>query len=269
MNPNNNIEKKGEVELKEIGRIFIKKIWWFIGTFLIILIAGVLFTFLRTPQYGLTSTLIISSIDQTYYQTLMEYFPERITELTGFSNITESEEMVSDKFIQKLKDNLSEEIGLDELKDTIYIYTRTGGILRLTTIYNNPATTYEINKDLLDLYLEERNDEIESAYSDLISEIDSKMSDIHDTINSDSSNLSEKEIELRQETYYRIGESRDVLIENKGFFLDRIMVISVPDTSNVYKYFSVKRDLVFSFMLAIAIGILAAFAVNYFQSLKK
>lgn len=268
MNSNNNIEKKGEVELREIGRVFIKKIWWFVGTFLIIMIAGVLFTFLRTPQYRLTSTLVISSIDQTSYQTLMEYFPEGTVELIAIPNVIGSEEIISDELIQKLKDNLSEEISLDELKDAIYVYTEPGGLI-LTTIYNNPGTTYEINKNLLDLYLEDKNTGIESAYNNLINEIDSRMSDIYDTINSDSSSLSEKEIELRQETYYRIEESRDVLIENKDFFLDRIMVSSGPDTSNVYKNFSVKRDLIFSFMLAIALGVLAAFAANYFQSLKK
>ncbi|MCJ7471869.1 MAG: Wzz/FepE/Etk N-terminal domain-containing protein [Actinobacteria bacterium] len=271
MSSNNNIKKKGEVELREIGRVFIKKIWWFVGTFLIILVAVVLFTFLRTPQYGLTSTLVISSINQTYYQTLLEYFPEKTVKLVSISNLTESEKIQSDSMLDALEENLSFDIDRGELEDSIYINSEKGGILNLTTVYKDEKSTFELNDVLLGLYLEEIDLKIDQAYNGLLSGIDQKMLDIYDEIEKlDSDSIEgKKEIELKYETYYKLKESRDILVENESFFIDRIRVSKGPEISDVYKYFSIKRDIVFGFFFAVAIGILAAFAVNYFQSLKK
>jgi len=271
MNSNNNIEKKGEVELREIGRIFVKKIWWFVGTFLIILIAGVLFTFLRTPQYGLTSTLIVSNVNQTYYETLMEYLPEKTSKLVIISNITESEEIRSDRLLEVLQENLSFDIDREKLESSIYVNSKKGDILNLTTVYKDRESTFEINDVLMSLYLEDINLRIDQAYDSLLSGIDQKMLDILDKVEKlDNDSIEgKKEIELKYEIYYKLEESREIFIENESFFIDRIRISKGPDISNVYKYFSVRRDIVFSLLFAIAMGVLVAFAVNYFQTIKK
>jgi capsular polysaccharide biosynthesis protein len=271
LNSNNNTGKKGEVQLREIGRIFVKKIWWFVGAFLIILVAGILFSVLRTPQYGLNSTIVISSIGSQYYETLMEYFPEKTSGLTGISNLTESEKISSDEIIDSLKERLGFDIERDELKDSIYVNSKKGGLLQITTVYDDKKATYQINDTLLDIYLEDANSRINTAYNELLSEIDSKMGRILEDIDSldEDTIKGREEIEQKYETYYRLEESRDILIDNKSFFIERIRISRAPELSSVYDYFSVKRDIVFSFFLAIAVGILAAFAANYFQSLKK
>jgi capsular polysaccharide biosynthesis protein len=271
LNSNNNTGKKGEVQLREIGRIFVKKIWWFVAAFLIILAAGILFSVLRTPQYGLTSTIVISSIDSQYYETLMKYFPEKASELTDISNLTESEKIRSDESISNLKERLSFDIERDELENSIYVNSKSRGFLYLTTVYKDKEATYQINDTLLDMYLEDANSKINMAYNDLLSEIDSKMGKILEDIGrlDEDTVKGKEEIERKYETYYRLEESRDILIDNESFFIERIRISRAPELSSVYDYFSVKRDIVFSFFLAIAVGILAAFAANYFQSLKK
>jgi capsular polysaccharide biosynthesis protein len=45
-------------------------------------------------------------------------------------------------------------------------------------------------------------------------------------------------------------------------------ITSKPDLGSVYKYYDIKRDLIFSFFLSIVIGLLVAFIVNYIQSVR-
>ncbi len=264
-----------EIKLIDLIKVLIRRKWWFIGAFIIIFIAGILFTFLRTPQFSLTSTLVVSDIKPDYYDSLMQLFPEKTMDLIGVSERIESEKFLSEDFLKEVSGGLDFDIDVSELKDTIFIYTAKGGILGLTTVYNDAEKTYEINKVLLETYLSKREYEIKQAYDSLLEEIDLKMSsilaEIEDLSNksNDENTLVNKEIELKYETYYSLEENRNILIENKDFFTERFIVSKEPEVSNVYGYFNYKRDIVFSFFLAIAVGLITAFAANYFKSLKK
>ena len=127
----------------------------------------------------------------------------------------------------------------------------------------------------METYLSNREYEIGQAYQDLLGEIELKMSTIAAEIeelseqsdNEDS--LIDKEIELKYETYYNLEENKDLLVENKDYFTDRIEVSEEPEISDVYEYFNYKRDIIFSFFAAISIGLVTVFAVNYFKSLRK
>jgi len=266
---------RDEIKLSDLLKVLVRKKWWFIGTFIIVLAAGLLFTFLRTPQYNLTSTLIISDIQPDYYNNLMRLFPEKTTELIGMDNISESEEFLSEDLLEEVVNDVDYDMDIDELNDTIFVYTKQGGILKLTTVNDDENITYEINKVLLEKYLDKRDYEIELAYNNLLDEIDSKMSDILKEIeelageSGDNGTLSDREIDLKYETYYGLEESKNVLIENKDYFTERIIVSEGPNVLNVYGYFNYKRDVVFSFFLAVALGVITAFVANYFQSLKK
>lgn len=264
-----------EIKLIDLIKVFIRRKWWFIGAFIIIFIAGILFNFLRTPQFSLTSTLAVSGITPDYYGSLMQLFPEKTRELAGVSNISESKKFLSEDFLKEVSGGLDFDIDVSELKDTIFVYTSRGGILELTTVYNDAEKTYEINKVLLETYLNKREYEIKQAYDSLLEEIDLKMSSILAEIedlsykSGNEDTLNDKEIELKYETYYILEENRNILIENKDFFTEQFIVSKEPEVSNVYGYFNYKRDIIFSFFLAIAVGLITVFAVNYFQSLKK
>ena len=275
MKKEGNRSEVAEIKLIYLIKIFIRRKWWFIGAFIIIFITGILFAFLRTPQFNMTSTLIISSIKPDYYESLMQSFPEETKELTGINNISESEEFLSEDLFAEVIENLEFDIGIDELKDTVFIYTVKGGILKLTTVYNDAERTYEINKVLLEKYLSKREYGINQAYDNLLDEIELKMSTITAEIedlsgrSNNEDSLVNKEIELKYETYYSLEENRNLLIENKDYFTNRIKVSEAPDISSVYGYFNYKRDIIFSFFMAIDLGLIIVFVVNYFQSLKK
>ena len=264
-----------EIKLIDLIKVFTRRKWWFIGAFIIIFIAGILFTFLRTPQFSLTSMLVVSSTAPDSYESLMPLFPEKTRVLAGVSNISESKKFLSEDLLGEAVKSLEFNMDIDELKDTVFVYTAKGGILNLTTVYNDAEKTYEINKVLLETYLSKREYEIKQTYDSLLEEIDLEMSsitaEIEDLSNksNDENTLVDKEIELKYETYYGLEENRNILIENKDHFIERIVVSKESNISNVYGYFNYKRDIVFSFFLAIAVGLIAAFTANYFKSSKK
>jgi len=266
---------KKEVQLKDLLKVLVRGKWWFIGVFIIVFIAGILFTFLRTPQFNLTSTLSVSNITPDYYENLIQRFPKKTGELLRISNISESEELLSEDLLMETAENLEFDIDVNELKDTIFIYTKQAGVLRLTTVYNNEERTYIINKVLLETYLDNRTYDINQTYQALLNEVELKISTIAEEIDvlsekSDNKDiLVSEEIELKYETYHSLEEDRNILIDNKDYFTERIIVSGAPDISNVYGYFNYKRDIIFSFSLAIVVGLITAFVVNYFQSLKK
>jgi hypothetical protein len=274
MKDDSNRRKAAEVRLIDLIRVLIRRKWWFLGTFIIILVGGILFSILRVPQYNLTSTLLISSVTPDSYESLTQLFPEKTGELINVNHITEQEKILSEDFLAEAKGKLDFNMDINELKDNMYIYTSRDGILKLTTVYNDPEKTYEINKTLLETYINNRNNEINLAYGNLLSEIEHKISDISAEIedlsdDSGDNGLVENEIELKHETLYALEESKNILIENKDYFVERISISESPDISNIYGYFNYKRDIAFSFFASVAIGLIAAFAANYFQSLKK
>ena len=62
---NKDIINEDEIDLREIFRVFVKRKWWFIGIFIVVLIAGLLFTFLKTQEYTSTRQRLIElNLDQ-------------------------------------------------------------------------------------------------------------------------------------------------------------------------------------------------------------
>lgn len=264
-----------EIKLTDLVKIFIKRKWWFIGTFIVVFVAASLFAFLRVPQFSLSSTVVVSDITSDYYDGFAQLFPEKTMNLVGISNFSESEEFLSEDLLEEVIGGIDFDIGVGELKDAIFLYPGSWGVLKLTTVYNDAEKTYEINKELLEAYLNKRDYEIEQAYKGLLDAIDNEISSITAEIedlsskSGDNDILAGKEIELEYETFYILKENRDILVENKDYFTGRITVSKEPDISNVYGYFNYKKDMIFSFFAAVAIGLIVAFAANYFQSLRK
>ena len=83
MDEDKNIKKDGEIDLREIFMIFIKRKWWFIGSVLIILVIGLLYVFMQPTNYLLT---YIIEVNENYTNTkLSELYPNYEKELNYIS----------------------------------------------------------------------------------------------------------------------------------------------------------------------------------------
>src|SRR4030066_2240332 len=71
------------IKLRDLVSVFIRRKWVFIGFFLVILIVGLLFTFIKIPLYQSYSVLKLK--DVYYEENLYKYFPEEARSLGIFA----------------------------------------------------------------------------------------------------------------------------------------------------------------------------------------
>ena len=98
-----------------------------------------------------------------------------------------------------------------------------------------------------------------------------------------SFNISKKD--LKNAIYARVEGGSSLIITivysdpNKAYEINKTVfdqyldkknseITGKPDPGGVYKYYDKKRDLIFSFFLSIAVGLLVVFIVDYVQSVK-
>jgi len=275
-----------EVELKELFYILIKKRWWFVATFIVVLLIGIILTFLFTPQYNLISTVRITDNYSYYNDFLLKYLPEETDNLWLYDNSkisivenkhldTIAEELESDSFLEELSHSLDYDINKEQLKRIIVIERDTKNrTLSVNTVYDDIEITYEVNRELFELYNSRNKEELVKAYESLLEKIDLKGAEILGEIENlsaevEENELVEKELNSKNAFYNNLSEARTILIENKEYFVNRLELVKKPEEQDVTEYVSRKRYFIFSFFAAIAIGTIMVFSVNFLQSLKK
>jgi len=301
MNQRKDIASEDEIDLRELFKIFIKRKWWFIGTFIVVLIAGLLFTFLNTPEYSSTSMLKVK--EDYFLDSIGEYFPEEASELKiGSLNDVATELKLSNTLNEVIKD-LNYDIDRNDLDKAINISVdEEKEILTLATTYNDPEITYKINKTLLDAYKREKNLEFSEAYGRILQKIETKLINIQEEIDKLSESAEEyiigfnvkilSEIEKSGSNIPFIGtnyispeiagklnynllvysdlkEISYILTENKDLFVNKVEVIEGPEVSDVVADTNYGRNIAISIFLALIVGFMMVFIVNYLVSLRK
>ncbi len=298
---NKDIINEDEIDLREIFRIFIKRKWWFVGTFIVVLVAGLLFTFLKTQEY--TSTSILKVKEDYYLDSISTYFPEEASELKIGSLNDVAIELKLRKTLNDVIKTLNYNIDRNDLDKVIGIsIDEEKEILTLTTVYNDPEITYRINKTLLDVYKNKKNSEFNKTYDRLIQKIEARIIDTQEQLD-ELSNLAEEYIigfnvkllneieksgsgipfsganytspEIAGKLNYTLSVYNDlekincILTENKELFVNKIEVIENPEISDVVADTNYGRNFLITIFLAVIVGFVVVFLANYFISLKK
>jgi len=295
--------KEDEIDLREIFMIFIKRKWWFLGTFLVVLIAGLLFTFLNTPTPEYSSTSIIKISDDYLLDSINKYFPKEASELKIGSLNDVSIELKLRETLNEVTKALNYNIDRNDLDKAIGISVdEEKEILTLTTIYNNPEISYRINKTLLDVYKNKKNSEFNEVYKRLVQKIGAKLIDAQEQIEELSGRAEEYIIgfnvkllneieksgsdvpflganytspEIARKLNYSLTVCNDlekinyILKENKELFVNKIEVIENPEVSGVGAETNYIRNVLITIFLAVIVGFVVVFLANYFISLKK
>jgi len=295
--------KEDEIDLREIFRIFIKRKWWFVSTFIVVLIAGLLFTFLNTPIPEYSSTSIIKISDDYLLDSINKYFPKEASELKIGSLNDVSIELKLSKTLNNIISALDYDIDKDDLDKAIDIsIDEEKEILTLTTTYNDPEITYKINKTLLDVYKREKNSEFNEAYDRLLQKIEAGLIDTQKEIEELSIRAEEyiigfnvkllNEIEKSGSdipfsgvnytspeitgklnnsltVYTDLNKINCIITENKELFVNKIEVIENPEISDVVAETNYIRNVLITIFLAVIVGFMMVFIVNYLGSLRK
>jgi hypothetical protein len=265
----------GEVEIAEAARVLVKKKWWALGIFVLVVLIGIPYIFFRAPLYRISNKVYITPATVTGYEKLAEYFPEQYDSLFSLVPNLLLEDLKSTDFAGLLKDSANIDVKTAELRNRLFMYQEHETIV-LTYIDNDPDQAYKVDKTLVGLFIGRNNAKLSSAYDSLIGVIDVKLAELNINI----SNLSEKiltdnsivlknEFNLEYGTYYSLIESKNVLTDNKDFFTDRFTIVNAPDPSNVLSYYNKKRDILFVVFIAAALALIGAYLANYIQNLRK
>jgi len=294
------IINEDEIDLRELTRISIRRKWWFIGTFLVVLIAGLLFTFLKTQEY--TSTSILKVKEDYYLDSVSTYFPEEASELKIGSLNDVSIELKLRETLNDVADRLDYNIDKDDLGKAINVsIDEEKEILTLTIVYNNPEVAYKINKILLDVYKEEKNSEFNKTYDRLLQKIEARIIDTQEQLDELSNKAEEYIIDFNVKLLNEIEKSGSdipfsgvnytspeiagklnhsltvyndlekincILTENKELFVNKIEIIENPEISDVVDEANYIRNVLITIFLALIVGLMMVFVANYFASPK-
>lgn len=315
MNKNDNLNIKNNddvmiLDFKDVAKVFKKRRWWFIGVFIIILVISLLlsFNFSRNSQFGVKSKLSISSINIDYQNLISLSFPEDSDKLWLVS--TENLRIIS-KYIDRINDEIKSEpiinelnksLGFnfnnDELKKQIRVDIIIGdeNNIVLITYSNDLNTAKKINETLIKIYTNDKTNEFNAAYNELLQKVEKKLSidqielqklskesedyvynsnkklleDVSKSTSSDKIiNFSpssyiplelQNRINITTKEYNSILAIKNNLIENKTLYINRI---SVQNLSDIERNSFIPRNIIISFLVSLFAGIIAVYIVNF------
>ena len=297
MNKSNNPKSKEDINLRGVFKGFYRKKWWFVGTFIMVLVAGLLVTFIRDKGYNAGSEIEINTIKNSYLYSLQVNFPEEASKLRTRDLKNVSSELESDEILEEVSGRLSFSISKDELLDAIYISTNNNtDILTININYTSPQSATEINNKLLNAYIDKKNSELNNIYDALTQKVEKRVIDIHEEIVELSSEIQEyvRLKDLKEEgpninfevanyippdlsikldylssTYSDLEILRYILAENKEFFTSEIEVLKEPEITNILKNRNYIIGSLVSLFAAIISGLIVIFTASYFSYFRR
>jgi len=191
MKNNEDMSKEDEIDLRDIFLIFIKRKWWFIGTVIIILIAGLLYTFLTPSNYLLTYQIELN--EQYNNNTLSELYPNYASELNYVS-------LTNIPVIFKSGDVFKSLEGIDESIDYKELLKPESEIVKIslnkdTSIFNITVSNPDYNladrtaKTLIDAFEKFIKNKGEMIFNKLLEQIEIDIGDLEDENNNYESTI--------------------------------------------------------------------------------
>ena len=191
------LEKNNDLvvlDVKDVVKVFNKRKWLFIGSFIIVLIISLLFSFYinKNSQYGVKSQFTISLNNIDTQSKVYALYPEDSDKLWLISNtnwwsaapnylkIVKSE-IRSESVIKELNKSLGLKLSNNELlkliRVDVVIVANEESTLVLTTYFNDAETAKKINEKLIDIYTTEKISEFNITYNELLLKIEKQISD--------------------------------------------------------------------------------------------
>ncbi len=286
MNKNNKgNSSKNSIKIRDLILIFVKRKWFFIIFFMAVLVAGLLFTFIKTPQYETYSVLKLKGV--YYDENLYKYFPGEASELGFFApemDVKELEGSVlkgiaegirDDGLLEEVSGRLDFEISKEELGQIVSILTDSGNkVVRVTTTYDNADEVYQINNTLISVYLESNRNKKSEIADDVILEINNKVaalqgkceeSNAGNELSGDTDagpDSAESIIDDLNKIKYNLESNRETYINNVGMQEE-------PFIPSEAMNMDILKSLLVAVFAAVAAGLIAVYLPGVFNSFRE
>lgn len=175
-------------------------------------------------------------------------------------------EILSDNFLKELKRQLSFDIDLEKLKKSIYSFRENSRNLTVKIVYNDPEKTFEIANELIELLKFNKESELDSAYNLLLGEVNKKIEEV--SIKLEDSEIANKGLDSNNEFYNDLTNAKTILLENKEYFVNRISLVEEKQISDVYRYISKSKNIIFSLIFGVFLAAVAAYSRYFYKCIK-
>lgn len=308
----NNNQEENVVELRDFFKILIRRKISFFISFVVILILCIAYTFLIGPNYLSVSRLKIAKFDTVYNNTLLRFFPDESNLLLIFptERILEMEDSGLNNILNELKYNdilegvsgiLKNKFSKENLAKSVDFRMDSNEKVIIINIYRKtPNEAYEINKAIVDYYLEKKYSEYDQLYSDLLKKLDILLVEKNNSldellqqardyvisfnldflkelqktgnINKDISGISYIPPNLSKSINDTVSDKNDLveiiklLDSNREAYTKRIAVVQSPALADVIDYSNFVRNIVLSIVISLIFAAIISFIVNYFKA---
>jgi len=268
---------KETLKIRDLLSIFKKRKWWSIGVFIVILVIGMLFTFIRIPVYETSSFLKFAGV--YYDENLYKYYPEEAEALGIFAPGMDIDELESsvlsgisksfrdDDFLESVVEELDMGMSAEEVENTFNIFLDGGNlVINVVNNYTDSAGAYKINKTLIDTFIESSESSKTDMIDSLIQSIDLQADDIKEQLDAAENEIyRESEMAILTdllEIKYNLEKNRDTFIHN-------IEISTEPSQPAEPVNSGYLKNILLIIFCAAAAGIIAAFIPNIFKPFKE
>ena len=300
------------IDIKNIFVILGRRKWRFIVTFIIVFCAIFSFTYFVTPEskYSIKSTMLISTDNIKYQEKINYYFPKEAYNLWLIANeeyplnslnyyYMDAEDYInSDKVIDTAYEKLGGLLNKDILKKSIITSKSLDGTqLNISISYKNKNDTKKIAGAILSSFTENKKNDFETSYNDLLRKTDDKINNLNSEVSSLISQAEDYSLEFNKKivnelktinnnqiNFYvsdfippdikvkldadndQLANLKDIqsnLEEYKNLYVNRMVL----NTNNeIIANINILKNIILSLAAGIIFGLIFAFAVNYFKS---
>ena len=299
------------VDIKNILKILGRRKWWFIITFIIAFCAIFSFTYYMIPEskYSIKSTMLIATDNIKYQEKINYCFPKEAYDLwliasevyplnsLNYYYMDADGYINSNKVIDTAYEKLGRLLNKDILKKSIITSKSLDGTqLNISISYKNKNDTKKIADAILGSFTENKKNDFEAAYNDLLKKNDDKINNLNSEAASLLSQVDEyslefnkkivneaKNINNNQINFYvsdyippdikvKLDAGNEQLIilkdikgnlnEYKNLYINRIVL----NTNNeIIVNINILKNIILSLAGGVIFGLIFAFAVNYFK----
>jgi len=225
----------GEViDFKDMVKIFKKRKWYFIVTFLIVLILGVILTFLVSLdfQYKASTSITLSDDNLAKHKMISDYYPQESRDLWLFNEgkITNqyfknylyliTSDIESKEFLEEVIKKTNITLTAPKLNKLIHIEkTMDGNGLTISNFYRNANMAQEINQAVLDTYIEQRENAFDNIYENLVNKVEKDIEDLESNLDMLSLEAEEYSISFNKELINSIdvSEKAEIVLKASSF----------------------------------------------------
>ncbi len=219
------------IDIKNILVIFRKRIWWFVGAFLIILIAGLIFNIFvaRDFQYRASSVMTIPTDNLKYQRRISEEYPQESSDLwlikegkatNGYFNHYFTAiplEINSEEFLNVVISNLDIDINLEHLKRLLLIeYGGNESFFTINTFYRNPEDAKKINETIIDTFTYQKEKSFKIIYDELIDKVKGEIAILEKDLSELSTEAEEYAINFNKQLIKNLNVENNITIELKS-----------------------------------------------------